>query len=80
MTSQIGVLRKPYLNSKSKAMFCSSEKCCEVFSPTKNGTLRRTVLAKILVSDDFSISTCPDCKNELFISHFNKRTTRKSLR
>ena len=77
MTAQIGVLRNPFLNSKSKAMFCSSEECCQYHIFDKKGARVRKFMTKIIVSYAFDIKTCPDCKKELFISSYNTKTPKK---
>lgn len=77
MTRPIGTVAMRQDSNNKKAMFCSSEKCCEVVGIAKTGYKRKAYLSRILVTKDFSIKKCPDCNGDLFISNFNTKTPTK---
>ncbi len=77
MTIPVGNLRNPFLTSKTKAMFCSSEECCQYHIKDKNGFRVKKYMTKIIVSYEFDTKVCPDCRKELFISSYNTKTPKK---
>lgn len=74
MGGHLGVKKNSYITSKQKASFCSNESCCVVFVGKKRV---RSVISKILVSFDLNLKKCPCCNSDLFVSNYNKKTTKK---